>query len=634
MRTSAPLFPRPVSPVDTRPLSPTPSDVTAPDSESEVNPENRAAKRRRIEQIAQQYLSGQPIFILSAGLRGPFDKNWSNPWGKRGKRADRHVVNETPGCAAASERKRRKKDTEQEKAETTTPDESADNGTAKVSNEKALPGGDWGKVGSNEQPPPEGGPAFGVGNKKAEQPTEPLKGILKQTKATPSTEKWLKQTTMSHEPRNPGPNYKGTSTLTLEGQMPPDPATAVVAALLPQASNRLEATAATSVSTPIKAPAASMHTGFTPINNSNKPMFYPLASGTGLVAEADKADSNEVKAKKRPRYIDFTAMSSPGKPKYTNRPNITSKSKAKRKASRSPAKDSNDERTTGVPPTGQDRCELVPTVTQTGNPTPDAQSTHKRRESLENNISTQAEILNAQRLFQAEITPLGGKPPQPLLPVPVQASPGTKTGDATNPTSTHDVPAFRSLSTPHQGRNPDRNNKGDSPDTDVISTQELIDAVSPFTFSTVKKRPNNGIFTKRTPPTQTPSRHTSFALASEGGTFGRMGLDMETSPEIEDPTIPLQEGDGKRVTTAPREKVTPLPPSATSSNIPAKSSRKSDSNPSNGDSEEEMDNCIDDISSYLEGWDLELELKRVAATKSAGIPTTSNKKGILSGGLC
>ncbi|KAG9186661.1 hypothetical protein G6011_09769 [Alternaria panax] len=44
--------------------------------------EHRAAKRRRIEAIASRYLRGRPPVILTAGLRGPFNNGWKNPWAK------------------------------------------------------------------------------------------------------------------------------------------------------------------------------------------------------------------------------------------------------------------------------------------------------------------------------------------------------------------------------------------------------------------------------------------------------------------------------------------------------------------------------------------------------------------------
>lgn len=49
----------------------------SPDS---VVTEQDARKRQRIERIAVSYLRGKPPLILSAGLRGPFDHGWKNPW--------------------------------------------------------------------------------------------------------------------------------------------------------------------------------------------------------------------------------------------------------------------------------------------------------------------------------------------------------------------------------------------------------------------------------------------------------------------------------------------------------------------------------------------------------------------------
>jgi hypothetical protein len=42
--------------------------------------QERTAKRRRIEDCARRYLSGDSLHIQSAALMGPFDKGWQNPW--------------------------------------------------------------------------------------------------------------------------------------------------------------------------------------------------------------------------------------------------------------------------------------------------------------------------------------------------------------------------------------------------------------------------------------------------------------------------------------------------------------------------------------------------------------------------
>ncbi|PSN72974.1 hypothetical protein BS50DRAFT_174700 [Corynespora cassiicola Philippines] len=50
---------------------------------SSATPEEQAAKRRRVEIIANKYLRyGTVPIIQSASLKGPFDKGWKNPWTK------------------------------------------------------------------------------------------------------------------------------------------------------------------------------------------------------------------------------------------------------------------------------------------------------------------------------------------------------------------------------------------------------------------------------------------------------------------------------------------------------------------------------------------------------------------------
>ncbi|KAL2849575.1 hypothetical protein BJY01DRAFT_210540 [Aspergillus pseudoustus] len=51
-------------------------------SDDELDERQRLARRRRIEKLGESYLQGTSLFILSAGLRGPLDKCWDNPWKK------------------------------------------------------------------------------------------------------------------------------------------------------------------------------------------------------------------------------------------------------------------------------------------------------------------------------------------------------------------------------------------------------------------------------------------------------------------------------------------------------------------------------------------------------------------------
>lgn len=65
----------------------------APKKEEAQDREERLRRQRRIETIANQYIKlGRVPLILSAGLRGPFDNGWKNPWAKTPSRTSHEAV--------------------------------------------------------------------------------------------------------------------------------------------------------------------------------------------------------------------------------------------------------------------------------------------------------------------------------------------------------------------------------------------------------------------------------------------------------------------------------------------------------------------------------------------------------------
>lgn len=68
--------------LDFEELTPSTEDLLEPLRDADWDPEQRAAKRRRVETIATQYLRGTVPTLLSTRLKGPFDKNWQNPWSR------------------------------------------------------------------------------------------------------------------------------------------------------------------------------------------------------------------------------------------------------------------------------------------------------------------------------------------------------------------------------------------------------------------------------------------------------------------------------------------------------------------------------------------------------------------------
>lgn len=80
---------RPTSTVDYEPLLLASEDVLYPGSDKDESIEEQQARRRRIELQAQHYLRGRDLFVLSAHLRGPFAEGWINPWARKRKRNQR-----------------------------------------------------------------------------------------------------------------------------------------------------------------------------------------------------------------------------------------------------------------------------------------------------------------------------------------------------------------------------------------------------------------------------------------------------------------------------------------------------------------------------------------------------------------
>ncbi|KAL8930995.1 MAG: hypothetical protein Q9208_000096 [Pyrenodesmia sp. 3 TL-2023] len=71
---------RAVSPLHFQPLHVQPDDILCPGSDAEDTPEEHRAKRRRVEDAGYEYLRGKPLYISSARLKGPFPRNWKNPY--------------------------------------------------------------------------------------------------------------------------------------------------------------------------------------------------------------------------------------------------------------------------------------------------------------------------------------------------------------------------------------------------------------------------------------------------------------------------------------------------------------------------------------------------------------------------
>ncbi|KAI0503161.1 hypothetical protein F5B22DRAFT_630386 [Xylaria bambusicola] len=77
-----------------------------PPSDDEKDEASRLARIQRYEECGRRYLQGKPLSILSASLRGPFDKasGWQNPWLPKvpSEHAQRKLVHQSQPSAASS----------------------------------------------------------------------------------------------------------------------------------------------------------------------------------------------------------------------------------------------------------------------------------------------------------------------------------------------------------------------------------------------------------------------------------------------------------------------------------------------------------------------------------------------------
>ncbi|KAL8713065.1 MAG: hypothetical protein Q9220_002925 [cf. Caloplaca sp. 1 TL-2023] len=79
---------RPVSPLHFEPLQPDLDDIICLGSDVEETSEQHRHKRRRVEEAGLQYLRGKSLYIASARLRGPFPDDWRNPFASKRRRIE------------------------------------------------------------------------------------------------------------------------------------------------------------------------------------------------------------------------------------------------------------------------------------------------------------------------------------------------------------------------------------------------------------------------------------------------------------------------------------------------------------------------------------------------------------------
>ena len=96
---------RATSPLNFEPIDTPPEDILYPgsDQEDEYDEKKRAKRKLRVELLGRQYLEGRPLFIQSAGLKGPFERGWVNPWASKKRKRGIDGIQRSYGTPATKE---------------------------------------------------------------------------------------------------------------------------------------------------------------------------------------------------------------------------------------------------------------------------------------------------------------------------------------------------------------------------------------------------------------------------------------------------------------------------------------------------------------------------------------------------
>lgn len=667
---------RQTSPLNFEPFSPNPTEIIWDEDESEEDADTRAAKRRRIEKLGQDYLEGKPLFILTATLRGPFDNGWVNPWKRKRVRLDANgAVKRTkkkrplevlPVPETVERRPPEKIDQHDGRQEVqigfgrevSTNSTTANRYDSRRQRSNRPRQVDWLKT--------DGGHPNEDGRPKSPTPT-PIarlhRGCHLPSPGAPS----------GFTPMNLAPKQNGENVIGARGRMKPAPTLPIQQ---PDTTRDAPASSAACASpakerTSLHAiPPSTYLPGFEyrPAGKRPKTM-ESVSTSKGMTSSPPR---NTEYKQKVPRRMEFSSSTTPRDkpeaaiPQQQHNHNISFQAQPDLVEDGDPQRPPNENPSTETT-TNITSAQVQPENTTIANPVPSLPSTELEPEKQiaddtnpeEDSIlylSTQDAVAKAQRKFQADlISPT--KHSSPTTNRKIDTAPGDPSVQSPASNGITPFSAFNSPSVAAPSNNGEP--LGTVNAIDQLSTQAMIDAVTPFAFSTAKKvtKPS-----KSTSPTAKRKnkikKRASFAPTSpheeppttlndnpnEPSPFGKLGLDMETSPETEDVSSPSHQQPSMPAALS-NELPPPAPPLASSyakSNLPhnqsitAPLSASSTTAPfpftgptsamtgPDGQGAANLIENFDDVAameeagSFLQSWDVEKELRRESGGGMAG----------------
>lgn len=225
----------------------------------------------------------------------------------------------------------------------------------------------------------------------------------------------------------------------------------------------------------------------------------------------------------------------------------------------------------------------------------------------DSHFSTQAAVIKAQRSFQTALVSPLKDPSMYSAPVRQMQNAGPiGLGDTAGNTTVAITP-FRTFHGVY-GEPLERTNPlalGEVP----MSTQAMIDAASPFTRSTIRKPTSKKKAGFMLSPTEAKGLGNEDGI---DGDFGKLGLDMETSPDVSDHEVKLSSNAPSALRSLSKQsssihlQISPafsIAPNGTLTEVFQQDGQQPTT-------EWDLNTVIDDAGSFLGTWDVDNELKR------------------------
>lgn len=236
-------------------------------------------------------------------------------------------------------------------------------------------------------------------------------------------------------------------------------------------------------------------------------------------------------------------------------------------------------------------------------------------------LSTQAAIFKAQQSFQNDLV---SKLQWQSLTKKVDSLPELKKTTQSISTPRTDLPKRHT----NEAKIPTPS----SDDEEPISTQAMVNAISPFAFSTVKKKKQTSFALASAPPQSPPSPTTKFPVGSASVPASPSSSPLASHNHFMPPPVPFSRSHSKPSSSAVSLPSFSIAPNGTLSEI-----YQQDGQQAVDPESWQLDDAIEEAQKFLGTWDVEAEARKLAQTSnsanSSDITKPRHKWGVSSSGV-